>query len=210
MSARPDVIIATTRQCPHCPAVKHLFQEFLQRNLINQLKIIDLESEPDFSQQYAIRSVPWVKIAELEFVGVHSRADYEYWATHVNDEVSIQKYVIEQLNTGGLNIIERLVKAHPNLLLASIPLLADTQAPIQARIGLTAIIEGIHDQDRLTRLLPRLSEYAQHADHRVRGDACHLLGRLTDPRVVPVLQAALNDPHEEVREIAAESLAARD
>jgi len=78
---------------------------------------------------------------------------------------------------------------------------------MQARIGLAALIEGLDDQALLNSILPKLQQYAQHVDARVRGDACHLLGCLHSEGAKQTLRQCVHDPDPQVREIAEESLA---
>jgi HEAT repeat protein len=58
----------------------------------------------------------------------------------------------------------------------------------------------------LQSLLPQLAELTRHTDHRVRADACHLLGLSGSAAARPYLEACIKDSSEEVREIASESL----
>jgi len=58
----------------------------------------------------------------------------------------------------------------------------------------------------LQDLLPQLAELSRHPDHRVRADACNLLGLSGSEEARDYLKICLNDSSEEVREIATESL----
>jgi hypothetical protein len=59
---------------------------------------------------------------------------------------------------------------------------------------------------QLNELLPTLEKLTQHDDHRVRGDACHYLGFINSARSKEILTHCLDDAHDEVREIAQDSL----
>jgi HEAT repeat protein len=68
------------------------------------------------------------------------------------------------------------------------------------------LLENFAGSDTLRALLPRLGELSQHADARVRADACHYLGLTGDAAARPWLDARVADEDADVREIAAESL----
>ena len=74
------------------------------------------------------------------------------------------------------------------------------------RIGVSAILEGFEGKAPLRGLVAQLIALSESPDHRLRSDACHLLGLSHDPAARPALQRCSEDEHEEVREIAAEAL----
>jgi HEAT repeat protein len=80
------------------------------------------------------------------------------------------------------------------------------EAPIQARIGLGAILENLQNEQILRDQVPALSELARHTDSRVRGDACYYLGLSGSPEALPVLNERLTDDNTDVREIASEAI----
>lgn len=207
MSQKPAVLLATTPNCPHCPGMKKILQQLEQRQLLAELQIIDITQNPQLAEQYQIRSVPWLRIAELEFTGAYPQGELEYWVTHANTDVGIRQYLSHALENGRLADINKQIHMHPEWLVIAVSLLADMQAPMQARIGLSALIEGLEDQALLSSILPMLQQYARHDDARVRGDACHLLGCIHSEAATQTLRQCLHDPDPQVREIAEESLA---
>ena len=206
MPHKPAVLLATTPSCPHCPGMKQRLQELEQRHLIAELQFVDITQSPQLAEQYQIRSVPWLRIAELEFTGVYSLAELEYWVTHANSDEGIRQYLSQQLENGHLADAENHIHAHPDWLAIAVSMIADMQAPMQARIGLSALIEGLEDQSLLNSILPSLQQYAHHVDQRVRGDACHLLGCISNEAAKQTLRECAHDPDPQVREIALESL----
>lgn len=207
MSNKPVVLLATTPTCPHCPAIKRLLQQLNAREMFAELHIIDISQSPEFAEQNQIRSVPWLKMGELQFNGVLSLAELEYWASHANSEEGIRKYISNELENGRLGDVEQQILAHPDWLRIAINLLAEMETPMQTRIGLSALIEGLSGQELLNSILPTLQLYAEHDDQRVRCDACHFLGHIRGETAKQTLQRCLHDPDPEVREIAQESLA---
>ena len=207
MSNKPAVLLATTPACPHCPGMKRLLQQLNERNLFSELQIIDITQSPQIAEQYQIRSVPWLKIGELIFTGVYSLAELEYWVSHAETEEGIRDYLSKELENGRLTDVEKHINVHPEWLAIAVKLIADMESPLQARIGLSALIEGLTDQALLKTILPALQQYAHHVDQRVRGDACHLLAGIKSETAKQTLRECLHDADPEVREIARDSLA---
>lgn len=199
-------ILFTSKQCPHCPTVSKILNELNQSGKLAGLDIFDIAQDQSQADQYNVRSVPWFKIAELEFQGLHSAGELSYWAEKANSEEGILRYLIESLEAGRLSQVESLINQHPSWLNIAIQILADVTAPIQARIGLGAVLEGLANTPILENIFPVLEKLTQHDDHRVRGDACHYLGFITTLKSKDVLNRCLDDKHPEVREIAEESL----
>lgn len=195
----------TAAHCPHCPTIKRIFDELAQHTPM-QLSIFDIAQEPEKAAQFNIRSVPWFQIEDLPFQGLHSPAEIAYWLEHAQSETGIRRYVTEQLNEGQLSQIVALIRQHPDWLIKIIPLLADLEAPMQARIGLSVLLETLQGEPILENILPALLDYSRHTDHRIRGDACHYLGLINHPQSEARLRACVADSHPEVQEIAADSL----
>lgn len=199
-------ILFTSKQCPHCPTVSKILKELNQSGQLAGLDIFDIAQDQKLAEQYNVRSVPWFKIAELEFQGLHTAGELTYWAGKANSEEGILRYLTESLEAGRLSRVESLIDQHPAWLNIAIQILADLTAPIQARIGLGAVLEGLANTAILENSFPVLENLTQHDDHRVRGDACHYLGFIASSKSKDVLNRCLDDKHAEVREIAEDSL----
>ncbi len=208
MQTKPDVVLFTAPQCPHCPQVKQAFSQFEQQGLIQQLTIYSADQSPDLADQYQIRSVPWFRIGALTFTGQHTAKEIQHWLQVACTEQGIYQYVTETLEAGRLAQVEQLIEQHPDTLCIAIKLIADNDAPLQARIGIGALIEGWAHQPILEKLLPQLTQSIASDDHRHRSDACYYLGMVNHPTAQQLLQQCLEDEHPEVREIAQESLEA--
>lgn len=101
-----------------------------------------------------------------------------------------------------LAVVERFPKALADLL----PIIANPAANLNVRFGASAVLERYARTPALQALVPALGLLTGHGDHRVRADACHILGLSGAPGAVGFLQARLDDPDAEVREIAAEGI----
>jgi HEAT repeat protein len=87
-----------------------------------------------------------------------------------------------------------------------IGLVSDADAKINARIGAGVVMEDYEGKPELLALTPELGELTRHADARVRSDACHYLSLTRDDSARQYIEPLLDDEHEEVREVAVESL----
>ena len=205
-STAPDVLLLTASGCPHCPVVHKIFSQLKTEQKIGKLEVVNISQHPEAAAQYDVRSVPWFRIGGLEFQGLHSAAELEYWATHASSESGIRKYLIDELEAGHLATIEKLLRECPTWLRIGLSIVSDMEAPIQARIGLGAVFEGLQGDPLLSTLVQPLAELTRHHDQRVRGDACYYLGLTGQSAARPWLQACMNDSDAEVRDIAEEAL----
>lgn len=205
-STPPDVLLFIATGCAICPIVHKILAQLKAEDKIGQFDVINISQQPQQAARYGVRSVPWFRIGDLEFQGLHSASELDYWVRHAKMEDGIRKYLIEELEAGHLLAIEQLVHQHPDWLRIGLTIIADMQAPIQARIGLGAIFEGLQGAQLLRALVPSLSALTKHADQRVRGDACYYLGLTGDVKAKPVLERCLQDADPEVQEIARDAL----
>ena len=204
---KPVVILATAPGCPYCPTMKQQLQQLQARGLMSDLQTVDISQATDFAAQHQIRSVPWLQIGKLVFTGMHTLAELEYWMTHATSNEGIREYIGKELEGGRLDAVDQLLQEHPQWLAIAVTLIADMEAPMQARIGLSALIESANDQALLQTIQPMLIAYTQHEDARVRGDACHLLAFIQGEESIQALRTCLQDSDALVREIAEDSLA---
>lgn len=205
--ALPDVLLLTATGCAICPVVNKILTRLKQEDRIGNFDVINITQQPELAEKYNVRSVPWFRIGELEFQGMHSASELEYWASHALSDEGIAKYLIEELEAGHLVSIEQLVRKHPHWLRTSLSIISDMTAPIQARIGLGAIFEGLQGDPVLQNIVPELTTLSHHADPRVRGDACYYLGLSGAAEARSALTACAQDNNSEVREIAQEAIA---
>lgn len=107
---------------------------------------------------------------------------------------------------GQLKNVLAVVERNPRALADLLPVIADPEINLNVRFGASAVLERHAGTPAFHALLPALGLLAGHGDHRVRADACHLLGLSGSADALKYLEARLDDPDAEVREIAAESI----
>ncbi|MBW8371514.1 MAG: HEAT repeat domain-containing protein [Thiobacillus sp.] len=202
----PDALLLISTHCPHCPAMLSALADLVKQGTIGRLEAVNLEQHPEVGQALGVRSVPWLRIGRIELAGVHGKAELAEWAAKADSEAGLADYFHMLLKEGQLPKAQALIEADPALLAAVLPIVGNVDASLNVRLGAGVLLENFAGSDALRALLPRLGELSQHADARVRADACHYLGLTGDAAVKSWLDARLTDDDADVREIAAESL----
>ena len=192
--------------CPHCAAVLKSLSELVKQGVISQLHVANLDQVPEIAVEKGVRSVPWVQIGQFELAGLHSLAELRTWAERAGSEAGMTEYFEQRLGDGEVKQVLAMVERDPDLLHALIGLIRNADAKINARLGAGVIMEEYEGRPELLELVPALAELTQHADPRVRSDACHNLSLTHDARVKKYIEPLLNDENAEVREVAEESL----
>ena len=204
----PDALLLISTHCPHCPAMLSTLADLVKQGSVGRLEAVNLEQHPEVGQALGVRSVPWLRIGRIELAGVHGKAELAEWAAKADSEEGLADWFHMLLKEGQLARAQALIEADPALLGAVLPIVGNVEASLNVRLGAGVLLENFAGSDALRALLPRLGELSQHADARVRADACHYLGLTGDASARPWLNARLSDEDADVREIAAESLQA--
>ena len=146
-------------------------------------------------------------IGQFELAGLHSKAELQSWAEQAGSEEGMTKYIEQLLGDGKVMQVLGMIEKDHSLLHALIGLVSDAEAKINARLGAGVVMEEYEGAPELLALIPELAELTRHEDARVRSDACHYLSLTHDDSVREFIEPLLNDDHEEVREVAEESIA---
>lgn len=203
---RPDALLFVAPDCPHCATVMRGLDELVRQGLVGEVTVVDAAAHSGRAAEYDVRSVPWLRLGPFTLTGAQGVAELRQWAAWADGEEGIARYVAHLLKQGEFQHAAAFVAADTQRLAPLLATLADTGAGIDVRLGVSALLESYADTDALCALLPRLAELSRHPDHRVRTDACHLLGLTGSVGALPHIEARLADENEEVREIAAEAL----
>jgi hypothetical protein len=186
--------------------VKAALERLRDEGLIEALEVVDISAHPHRAAELGVRSVPWLKLGEFILSGAQSPQQLRQWTARAADPAGMSGYLAHLLRGGELGEAEKLLAAQPQHLGALLHLLEDEESPIQVRLGASALLEGYEGNARLQELLPQLIALSGHADHRLRSDACHLLGLSHASGAREALQRCAEDDNAEVREIALEAL----
>ena len=193
--------------CPHCATMMNLLGELLKEGRISRLLMVNIAEQPDEAARYNVRSVPWLKLGEMEFSGAHSRAELEHAIDMAVSDDGQQRFLFEKLKNGRLDEVIETVEKDKNQLPVLVALLKGEEVPMTVRIGVSAVLEGFQDDPaELQKILPDLLELSESIDETIRADACHFLSLAGGDEARKRLQQCIDDDSEMVRELAAESL----
>jgi len=204
----PDALLFVAPGCPHCATVLQGLNQLVRQKLIGKLTVIDAAEHPEQAAEYGVHAAPWLRLGPFTLTGAHSPAELRLWAEWANGEEGTAHYVEHLLTQGGYQHAAAFIDADTHRLKPLLAIVADPGAKLEVRLGVSALLEAHAYSPSLQNLLPQLAELSRHADHRVRADACHLLGLTGSAAARPHLEFRLNDANEEVREIAEDAMAA--
>ena len=114
--------------------------------------------------------------------------------------------IADHMEKGFLENIADMFKHDPSLYSILPDLITDER--LRVRIGTTALLETLKDEDRdnIHRAVPVLLAFLYHADPNFRGDAAYILGLIGNEGDMKHIEPLLNDPHNDVRTIAEEAI----
>jgi len=207
MSA-PDALLLISTHCPHCPSVLAALADMVKQGQVGKLEVVNLASHPEVAQTLGVRSVPWLKLGLIELAGLRSAAELRDWAAKASTETGVADYFHQLLKEGQMARVLAMLHADSAQLAAVLPIVGNIDASLNVRLGAGVLLEEFAHSAALQNLVPRLGELSAHADARVRADASHYLGLSGSTAARVWLSARLGDEDPDVREIAAESLAA--
>jgi len=204
----PDALLFVAPGCAHCAAVLQGLNELVRQMLVGKLTVMNVAEHPEQARAYGVRAAPWLRLGPFTLTGAHSPAELRQWAEWANGEAGTAHYVEHLLKQGDYQHAMAFIDIDTDRLKPLLAIVAEPAAKLEVRLGVSALLEAHANSPSLQKLLPQLAELTRHADHRVRADACHLLGLTGSAAARTYVEVCLNDAHEEVREIAAEALAA--
>lgn len=204
--APPDALLFITPVCTHCPAVLQSLSELVKQAQIGKLTVVNIAAHPEQAAEYDVRSAPWVRLGAFTLTGAQSIAELRQWAEWASGEEGTAHYVEHMLREGGYKHAVAFIAGDTQRLKSLLAIVANPEANISVRLGVSALLEAHANTPELQALLPQLAELTFHTDHRVRADACHLLGLTGSVSARTYVAACLNDANEEVREIAQEAM----
>jgi len=205
-SIRPDALLFTAPGCTHCAIVLRGLNQLSEEGLIGKLTVIDAVEHTDQALKYGVQATPWLRLGPFTLTGAHSPAELRKWADWASGEEGIAHYVEHLLKQGGYQQAKAFVDIDTNRLKPLLAIVANPGARLEVRLGISALLESHANSPSLQNLLPQLAELSRHADHRVRADACHLMGLTGSADASTYVESCLSDAHKEVREIAKEAM----
>ena len=206
MKSSPTILMLMGTQCTFCGPMMQMLMEIMKSGQIAELRVVNIEDDPELARQLGVRSVPWLQIGPFELAGSRSKQELLLWIERASSFEGVSDYLEEVLSEGKLDYAKKLIHRYPQALENVIDLMADPEAKINVRLGVGVIIEDMAASEEFKTVVPRLIQYLTNEDARIRGDACHYLSLTKDVSYVPEIKKLLSDKSEEVREIAQDSL----
>ena len=204
----PDALLFTAPGCVYCATVMRGLSGLAKQGLIGKMTVVNVAAHPEQAAEYGVRATPWLRLGPFTLTGAHSPAELKKWAEWANGEEGIAHYVEHLLKQGSYKQALAFIEADTQRLRPLLATIANPKAKIGIRLGVSALLEAHADTPILRKLLPQLAGLTLHADHRVRADACHLLGLTGSAAARTHVEACLKDANEEVREIAKDAMEA--
>lgn len=199
-------MLLVTPGCAHCAAIKRILDKLLNEGLLAQVDIVDVTQHPAVAQQYAVKSVPWLKLGPIHLQGAHTESALRQWLALLDPSGSATPLLAHLLQTDALDQVIALIEQKPDLLPELLPLAADPHQDLKIRLGISAVFETFEGLPILQQMIQPLGTLASHEHARVRADAAHYLGLMHSPEAEPLLQQLALDADREVREIASDAL----
>lgn len=191
--------------CQVCPQMEKTFFELQKKGEISELKVVDVQQQPELAEKYKIRSVPYYLINGIAFTGLKSQTEILSLLNAETDQ-KLGIWIIDQLAQGELSEVETRIAHEPQLREAMMQLLEDVDTPLMARIGLTAVIESLAGRGFFSGLETRFIQLADHAEERIAIDAIYYLQLLSTPASLGKLADIARSERSELQQQAQELL----
>ncbi len=202
----PDALLLMGTHCPYCPTVLKGLQSLSASGIIGTVEMVNIEEYPEVARKLGVRSVPWVRIGPYELDGLRSEAELREWAEKAGTANGLADWLNELLGSGKLDKAREQLERNPEVIDALMMLFANPDTGLNTRIGISALIEELEGSPLLREQIDRLGELAHHPETHIRGDACHYLSLTGSPRAKSLIEPLLNDPEQDIRTLAEESL----
>jgi thiol-disulfide isomerase/thioredoxin len=204
--APPDALLLMGTHCPYCPTVLKGLQSLATSGIIGNIETVNIEEQPEIARKLGVRSVPWVRIGPFELDGLRSEAELRAWAEKAGTTEGLADWLDELLGSGKLDKVRAQLEHDTRVLDALLLLFSNPDTGLNTRIGISVLIEDLEGTPLLREQIDRLGELAQHPETHIRGDACHYLSLTGSPRAKSLIEPLLDDPEQDIRTLAQESL----
>jgi hypothetical protein len=171
------------------------------------LEIVNLSAAPPAARDAGVRSVPVAEIGPFRLEGALAPGELADWVEAVRNGEGWPAYYAHLLEHQRLDEVVQHVGRQRSCLAGLLGLLTSEDTSMTARIGIGAVLEELAGSTELRAVIPDLTQLTLAESPQTRADACHYLGLTGDATAIPAVERLLNDEHQEVREIAAETLA---
>jgi thiol-disulfide isomerase/thioredoxin len=203
----PDALLLVSPGCPHCDGALQSLGHLVKEGVLGRLEVVNVAVHAERAAALGTRSVPWIRIGELEFDEALPEGELRNWAARAASPDGLASYFLHMLKNGRRGKVETMLRADPRRARFLVNLLENSDTSMAVRLGIGAVLEELQGSGVTDSMIPGLGVLATRGDQLTRADACHFLALIGGPNILPYLQACLEDEDEEVRAIAQEALA---
>ncbi len=207
---KPEILMLSSASCTNCKSLKMILKKLKPANLYSNIVEKNVESNSQLVSQYNIKSVPWIKINDMEFFGLLTEAELKFWLKQANHSNPMLVYFTELLKKGSLIQAIQIVKRNTTHLETLIELISNVDTKMQVRIGITAIFEEFDKHKVLTSCITPLSQKINHESELVRADIAYLISLIQNNDATLLLQKMKKDTSTQVLEIVNDALTERE
>lgn len=201
-----SVTLYIANGCPHCASLLQLMTQRIKQGTIGRLEIINISTRSQVAQELNLRSVPVTRIGPFEFEGALSAAEIDRWIGAGTSAAAIMDYMDEMLSHGKMHKIQVAIQRDPAWLPYLLRLLNRAELPMQARIGIVAIMEGVPNDQITAEIIASLTQTLDGGDPHIQTDALHILSLYDLPEIKTIMEHYLDNGNDEMKEIANEYL----
>ncbi|WP_456405249.1 HEAT repeat domain-containing protein [Thiolapillus sp.] len=206
MNKSADTFLLVAPGCPHCASVLQSLSQLVKKGDIGRLEVVNIAVHPEAAQEVGARSVPWMRIGAYELSGNYTPGELAEWARKAASGAASADYIREMLEQQELDKALHYIEKQPEALPQLLELMQDNEGSLSVKFGVGALFEELEGSELLRGLVPALGELTRSDKANIRGDAAHYLGLSHSEQARDWLLPLLEDPQQDVREIAAESL----
>lgn len=231
MSHKPSALLLIATGCQHCPTMLQHLSDLIKEGKLSSLEVVNIVEAPERAQALNVRSVPWLKLGELELTGMKTRGELQSWIDKAQQQVeslpedspneladkqlaNISSYFEELMTSGEISKVEQQIVETPAKMPALLSIIPNKQSGLSAKIGVGAILESLAESPKgrmlLANQIDTLGKLCKNDSPQVRNDACYYLGLTHSDKATPYIKPLLEDTNEDVIEAAKEALTTLD
>ena len=186
--------------CPHCPSMLTICCDFVKSGKLARLEIINIAEAMALAQDAGVRSTPYIKVGDFDFIGLHTEKELSEWLDKINSDEGLTQYFEQLFEQGQLEKANQMAMGNESYRKQLINMLVDIDTGLTSRIGITAVFESMQGKQELQSLVPLLCDKLSSEHPSVKVDLCYLLGLSKSPEALPCLHSLENDEFSDVRD----------
>ena len=99
----PEALLLIGPACPHCAAMLEVLSGLVKTGAIASLEVVNVAQRPERARALGVRSVPWLRLGEIELQGAHTEGEIKHWLTRLQSTEGKSDYLRDLLQAGKLD-----------------------------------------------------------------------------------------------------------